>query len=49
MELRTAPEEFGTQAVVQLLSSHSHPERSKSLKLPKKVELREYAAFQDSW
>jgi len=45
MKLRTAPEEFGTQAVARLLSSLFHPERSKSLKLREEVELRECAAF----
>ena len=40
MKLQTAPEEFGTQAIARLLSSHFHSERSKSLKLREEVELR---------
>lgn len=45
MKLQTVPEEFGTQAVARLLSSHSQSRQPESLKLLAEVELRECAAF----
>jgi len=40
MELQTAPEEFGTQAVARLLSSHSQSRQPESPKSLEEVELR---------